>query len=71
VLGSWRQRAAALAAYREELASQRDPLTVLPSLLHLHHVRTVGIDPDRERLGRRLARDAALRWSSVTERFGR
>jgi thiopeptide-type bacteriocin biosynthesis protein len=71
VVRSWRQRAAALAAYREQLACQRDPLTVLPSLLHLHHVRTVGIDPERERLGRRLARGAALRWSSITERFGR
>jgi lantibiotic biosynthesis protein len=71
VLATWHQRAEALAAYRERLAEQRDPLTVLPSLLHLHHVRTLGIDPERERLVRRLARAAALRWSSITARPGR
>jgi thiopeptide-type bacteriocin biosynthesis protein len=68
VLVTWHQRAEALAGYREQLAEQRDPLTVLPSLMHLHHVRTLGIDPERERLGRRLARAAALRWLAITDR---
>jgi lantibiotic biosynthesis protein len=71
VLSRWRDRCTALAAYREQLAEQRDPLTVLPSLLHLHHVRTLGIDPERERLGRRMARAAALRWCSITEAASR
>lgn len=65
VLDAWRQRRAALTTYRDHLASQRDPLSVLPSLLHLHSVRLHGIDPDRERLGRRLTRAAALRWTAL------
>ncbi|WP_433531296.1 lantibiotic dehydratase [Micromonospora sp. CA-263727] len=65
VLGLWQQRRAAIADYRDQLAPQRDPLSVLPSLLHLHSIRLHGIDPDRERLGRRLARASALRWSAL------
>ncbi|QOC94414.1 lantibiotic dehydratase [Micromonospora craniellae] len=65
VLNVWQQRRAVLADYRDELAPQRDPLSVLPSLLHLHSIRLHGIDPDRERLGRRLARAAALRWCAL------
>jgi lantibiotic biosynthesis protein len=71
VLTRWRERRAALAAYREQLAEQCDPLAVLPSLLHLHHVRTLGIDPGRERLGRSLARASALRWCATTGRSSR
>jgi hypothetical protein len=41
-----------------------------PSLLHMHHVRMLGIDPDRERTGRRLARAAALRWTATTTGAG-
>lgn len=70
VLRAWHGRRAALAAYREQLALQRDPLSALPSLLHMHHVRMLGIDPDRERTGRRLARAAALRWTATTTRAG-
>jgi thiopeptide-type bacteriocin biosynthesis protein len=61
VLAIWQARRAALAAYRDRLAQQRDPLPVLRSLLHLHHVRTLGVDPDRERVTNRLARAVALR----------
>ena len=65
VLQAWQQRRIALAAYRELLATQREPLSVLSSLLHLHSIRLHGIDPDRERQDRRLARAAALRWSAL------
>ncbi|HEX7658264.1 MAG TPA: lantibiotic dehydratase [Pseudonocardiaceae bacterium] len=61
VIAAWRQRAATLAAYREVLSPQRDPLTVLPALLHLHHIRAVGVDPESERVTGRLARACALR----------
>jgi thiopeptide-type bacteriocin biosynthesis protein len=71
VLGRWQERRVALGFYREQLAEQRDPLAVLPSLLHLHQVRTLGIDPERERLGRRLVRAAAMRWCSITETANR
>jgi hypothetical protein len=35
---------------------------VVESLLHLHHNRAIGIDPDSERTCRRLARQAAITW---------
>lgn len=68
LIEAFQQRRIALAAYRRKLAPQRDPLSVLPSLLHLHSIRVHGIDPDRERLSRRLARATALRWSAVHNR---
>ncbi|MEU9891096.1 lantibiotic dehydratase [Sphaerisporangium sp. NPDC051017] len=61
VIAAWKTRATALAAYRQELAGQRDPLTVLRPLLHLHNIRAVGVDPDRERVSNQLARSCALR----------
>lgn len=66
VIAVWRRRRAALADYRQILASQREPLSVLPSLLHMHHTRMFGVEPDRERVGRRLARAAAQRWIAIT-----
>ncbi|MGH3865774.1 MAG: lantibiotic dehydratase [Pseudonocardiaceae bacterium] len=59
---AWERRRTALVAYRNRLGKQRDPRPVLRSLLHLHHVRTIGVDPERERVSNRLARAAALRW---------
>lgn len=64
VVAAWRNRAVALGAYREALAEQRDPLTVLPSLLHLHHNRSVGVNPVLERVTGRLARACALRHNA-------
>jgi thiopeptide-type bacteriocin biosynthesis protein len=61
VLLAWEQRRAMLTVYRTVLAQQRDPDPVLRSLLHGHHVRALGVDPDRERLTHRLARAAAQR----------
>lgn len=64
VVAAWQARAVALPAYREDLAGQRDPLTVLRSLLHLHHIRAVGVDPALERVTGRLARACALRHTA-------
>lgn len=64
VVAAWQRRAVALGAYREALAEQRDPLAVLPSLLHLHHNRSVGVDPVLERVTGRLARACALRHNA-------
>jgi lantibiotic biosynthesis protein len=57
-----RARAAALAAYRRALPDDADTGMVLVSLLHMHHNRAAGIDPDGEAACRRLARQAALAW---------
>ncbi len=57
---AWQTRAAALDAYRLRLAGA-DPLRAARSLLHLHHVRALGVDPTAEALTLRLARAAALR----------
>lgn len=68
VAAAWQHRATALTRYRSQLADQRDPATVLRSLLHLHHIRAVGADPETERTTERLARTCALR---PTPRSGR
>ncbi len=61
VARAWSARATALTTYHQALAPQRDPRTVLRTLLHEHHVRAVGVDPTIERETGRLARAAALR----------
>ncbi len=68
ITAAWRQRGAALLAYREALESigRHDPPAVLADLLHLHHVRMAGIDLDGERACLRLARAAALSWTART-----
>jgi class I lanthipeptide synthase len=68
VAAAWDQRRVALATYREQLAEDRDPATVLRSLLHDHHARAVGIDPDREHVTNHLARAAALRQIALIRR---
>ncbi|MFI5863675.1 lantibiotic dehydratase [Streptomyces sp. NPDC051546] len=69
LVAAWAARAAALTAYRRALAGQReDPLPVLRSLLHLHHVRALGGGPGRESLTFRLARTAALAHTHRTDR---
>lgn len=64
VASAWQARAAALAAYRDLLAAQRDPLSVLPALIHEHHLRATPADPDAERETRRLARAWALSYTA-------
>jgi class I lanthipeptide synthase len=61
VAEAWRRRDAALSAYHDCLADQRNPETVLRTLLHEHHMRAVGLDPAFEKQTGRLARSAALR----------
>lgn len=64
VVSAWQRRRSSLGTYRDQLGRQRDPRPVLRSLLHLHHVRTIGVTPDRERVTHRLARAAALSWTA-------
>lgn len=68
VAAAWDRRRVALAAYRDRLAEDRDPATVLRSLLHDHHVRAVAVDPGGERVTNRLARAAAQRQISLIRR---
>ncbi|MEU8039371.1 lantibiotic dehydratase [Streptosporangium sp. NPDC049078] len=67
VAAAWRVRDAALTSYHRALASQRDPVTALRTLLHEHHVRAVGVDPAFERVTGRLARAAALRRLALVD----
>ncbi|MGW1267414.1 lantibiotic dehydratase [Streptomyces sp. NPDC002491] len=61
----WALRGERLSAYRQALEEAgHDPVSVLASLLHLHHNRTAGIDPRGEATCRRLARTAALSWTT-------
>ncbi|MEY9958869.1 lantibiotic dehydratase [Streptacidiphilus sp. MAP5-52] len=60
VAAAWIERAVALTRYREQLAWQRDPDTMLRSLLHQHHQRAVAADPGREQTTDRLARAGAM-----------
>jgi lantibiotic biosynthesis protein len=59
---AWQARADALAAYRKQLPPDVNVDVVVESLLHVHHNRAIGIDPDSERTCRRLARQAAITW---------
>jgi thiopeptide-type bacteriocin biosynthesis protein len=68
IADTWRRRDTALAAYHATLASQRKPGTVLRTLLHEHHMRALGIDPDLERQTGRHARAAALRRLALDPR---
>ncbi len=66
LLNSWADRATALAGYRTRLtdAATLRPSTVLPSLLHMHHVRATGPDEQAEHLALLLGRATALSWNS-------
>ncbi|WP_017618481.1 lantibiotic dehydratase [Nocardiopsis gilva] len=68
VAAAWQTRAAALADYHKHLASERDPHTVLRSLLHLHHVRALGVSPNQETLTIRTARVVARSHTARTAR---
>ncbi|MEV7970543.1 lantibiotic dehydratase [Sphaerisporangium sp. NPDC088356] len=71
VVETWERRRTTLTAYRDQLGQQRDPRPVLRSLLHMHHVRAIGVDPDREHLTHRLARAVALRQAAHDQRSQR
>lgn len=61
VAAVWRMRDWALTGYFHTVRVQRDPAGILPTLLHDHHVRALGVDPTFEKATTRLARAAALR----------
>ncbi|MEU8238515.1 lantibiotic dehydratase [Actinoplanes missouriensis] len=61
VVMAWTTRDEALRRYHDLLLPQRDPAGVLRTLLHEHHIRALGVDPDRERRTGHLARAAAMR----------
>ncbi|GAB3726923.1 lantibiotic dehydratase [Nocardiopsis nanhaiensis] len=61
VPGAWHTRGHALDLYRRTLETTgRDPAEVTRSLLHLHHARARGVDPDGEAAVLRAARAIAL-----------
>jgi hypothetical protein len=68
VAEAWDRRDVTLAAYYEQLLPQRDPVTALRTLLHEHHMRALGLDPDFERQTGRYARAAALRRLALAGR---
>ncbi|MFJ2081325.1 lantibiotic dehydratase [Micromonospora chokoriensis] len=58
---AWQAHDRALSAYYACLMPQRGPTSVLRTLLHEHHMRAVGVDPDFERATNHAARAAAMR----------
>ena len=62
VSSAWQARAIALEVYRQQLPIDAEIDDVVASVLHMHHNRAIGIDPDSELRCRRLARQTAHRW---------
>lgn len=62
----WAERRRVLSAWRDHLPgiSTTSPADLLPDLLHLHHVRVIGLDLESERACLHLARAAALSWTT-------
>ncbi|MDI1461075.1 lantibiotic dehydratase [Catellatospora sp. KI3] len=61
----WAARRRALTAWRDHPGiSTTTPADLLPDLLHLHHVRVIGLDLESERACLHLARAAALSWTT-------
>jgi thiopeptide-type bacteriocin biosynthesis protein len=71
ILASWVHRRDTLARYAARLtAAGTDPAGALGALLHMHHNRVLGIDPDGEALILRAARTVALSRTSRRTRTG-
>ncbi|GAB4086343.1 lantibiotic dehydratase [Myceligenerans cantabricum] len=67
---AWHQRTAAARAYIGQLHARDVQLApVIGSLLHMHHVRVAGIDP-QESITHKLARAIALRHAATQEAAG-
>jgi len=67
ITAAWQVRRQATATYADRLASDTSyvsSVSVLRSLLHVHHVRAYGINTDSERPCYRLARAVALAWTA-------
>ncbi|MFJ9085466.1 lantibiotic dehydratase [Streptomyces sp. NPDC102384] len=62
LIEAWETRAKAITTYRQSLLDEgRAPGAILRTLLHQHHVRTLGADPKEEEAVLHLARTVALR----------
>jgi thiopeptide-type bacteriocin biosynthesis protein len=61
VAAAGQARDTVLREYYDILLTQRDPGNVLRTLLHEHHVRSIGVDPEFERKTNHAARAAAMR----------
>jgi thiopeptide-type bacteriocin biosynthesis protein len=73
VAAAWTARATAAAVYTARLApeaTRHTPETVLGSLLHLHHVRALGPDPQSEAVTFKLARAVALTRTAPRRKGG-
>ncbi len=67
ITSAWLARRLAASRYTDLLtadATHVRPASVTVSLLHLHHVRAHGIDPDAEAVSHRLARAVALAFTA-------
>ncbi|HEX4102753.1 MAG TPA: lantibiotic dehydratase [Pseudonocardiaceae bacterium] len=67
IASAWDVRRQAATRYTDCLAAGAThvkPASVVVALLHLHHVRAHGIDPDAEALTHRLARAVALAFNA-------
>lgn len=64
VAAAWDHRAQALGAYRQHLAGQFQPETILRFLLNEHQARCAGTSDDT-RVTRHLARSCALRYLAI------
>ncbi|WP_434593620.1 lantibiotic dehydratase [Streptomyces sp. A5-4] len=69
VAAAWAARATAASRYTARLTPETTrvtPESVLGSLLHMHHVRAHGIDPQAEAMAHKLARSVALAHAART-----
>lgn len=67
IAAAWHIRSEAAKRYAACLipdTTHVTPASVLVSLLHMHHVRAHGIDPDAEAVSHRLARAVAMSWNA-------
>ncbi|MEU7829597.1 thiopeptide-type bacteriocin biosynthesis protein [Nonomuraea sp. NPDC049129] len=67
IVRAWEHRRRAVDAYLDRLPLGAPRLTessVVASLLHMHHIRALGIDRDAERRCRKLARAVALTFAA-------
>jgi thiopeptide-type bacteriocin biosynthesis protein len=72
IIRAWTARRAAADAYRRHWGSESlEAVSVIRSLLHMNHIRSIGIDPDSEHTCQRLARAVALARASRPAGAGR
>ncbi|MFJ2955714.1 lantibiotic dehydratase [Streptomyces sp. NPDC087270] len=67
IAAAWQARSEAAARYASCLTPENTrvtPSSALTSLLHMHHVRALGIDPAGEAATGKLARAVALAWAA-------